>query len=168
MACAQRKKKTCFHPQTQQDLSIPDHFLKQQCFCSVARAHSWQSAALVLLGKERETKELTAITKQAEAEQVKRKNGNVSVGFSCSELCAYGVRSKGWMQTNEQLKSTKREREQKTTKQHCSIERGRGRMYNKTKALAACTSLSHGITKQKIKTQIKATTIFCLFAQAHK
>lgn len=80
-----KKKKRAFtRKRNKTFFSVPDHFLKRQCFCSVARAYSWQSAALVLLGKarrERETKEQTATTKQAEVKWVKREKANVSLSF---------------------------------------------------------------------------------------
>lgn len=149
-----KKKKRAFtRKRNKTFFSVPDHFLKRQCFCSVARAYSWQSAALVLLGKarrERETKEQTATTKQAEVKWVKREKANVSLSFffSCSELCAYGVRSKGWMQTNEQLKSTKKRAWAKNDEAALWYLKKKKMMYGKTNVLATCTPLSQSRENQ--------------------
>lgn len=128
MCGEEKKKKRAFtRKRNKTFFSVPDHFLKRQCFCSVARAYSWQSAALVLLGKarrERETKEQTATTKQAEVKWVKREKANVSLSFffflAQNSVPTVSEAKAGCKQMNN-WKAQKREREQKTMKQHCGI-----------------------------------------------
>lgn len=139
------KKKRHLHSESNEtSFSVPDHFLKWQCFLQCHLHPQLASiAALDLLGRVRRGKQRNRLLlphRQKSEWELK----NITVGFLAQNSAYYGVGSKSWTAANKRTtESTKREREQKT-KQHCSIKTN-----SEMKTLAACISLCHKKKKAK-------------------
>lgn len=128
MCGEEKKKKTCFYPQTQQDLlfstwPFPQTAVFLQCRSCLQLAKC--SVSFVRQGKERERNKRTDCHHQAGRSQVskKGKSKRLSVIFfflAQNSVPTVSEAKAGCKQMNN-WKAQKREREQKTMKQHCGI-----------------------------------------------